>query len=106
MGLLGPGRYEEPVRVRGGRVVLRARKRGTAVIAPPAGQPGLTIDQAEGFVLDGVGVAARGANAVEIRSSRGVTLKHCELEAPAGGGVFNDGSPEVSIWDCAAKVAP
>lgn len=104
--LLGPGRYEEPVRVLGGRVVLRARTRGTAVIAAPAGRPGLTIDRADGFVLDGIGVASRGANAVEIRASRGVTLKHCELEAPAGRGVFNDGSPEVSIWDCATKVAP
>lgn len=103
--LLAPGRYDEAVEIRGGRVVLRSDGPG-AVIAAPAGRPAVTVSGVEGFVLDGPTISARGANAFEIRGSRGATLKSCSIEADAGRGVFSDGAAEVTIADCSTAVLP
>lgn len=101
--LLAPGRYDEAVAVRGGRVVLRGPD---ATVTAPYGRPAVSVHGAEGFVLDGVALSARGANPFEIRASRGATLKRCALEAEAGRGLYSDGSAEVTVADCSTAVAP
>lgn len=66
-----------------------------ATVAAPYGLPAVSVHGAEGFVLDGVALSARGA-----------TLKRCAIESEAGRGLYSDGSAEVTVADCSTAVAP
>lgn len=102
--LVEPGRYTETVAVnRLERVILRSRVPRGAVIAPPAGEPGVTSWQTNGLVIDGFSFdLGGGGEALRVSGGSGVTLKHCRIDAATGAVLTSESSQDVFIWDCDA----